>query len=328
MVYAEPDRDRFSLADSGAAPRLGVVIPAHDEETVIDRCLSTLLADARPGEFDVLVVANGCADRTATVARGFGVRVIEIAEPGKANAVALGDRHVHCFPKLFLDADVELDSGSARALAQALQRPGALAAAPNVRYCMDGVSAAARSAHRVHATLMAGRRSLAGNGVYGVSRDGHSRIFPLPTVIADDGWVDRSFDPDEREILPGATSVVRPARTVRALLRRRVRVRLGNRQLDAAGRPEHREPFRLATLAELVADGRVGWRDAAVYVGVVLADRVLTWWRRHDSHVGWGTDVTSRASRPTGAGAAGVSVPIQLVAAPEAEPAPLRVQQM
>ena len=45
-----------------------IVIAAHNEETVIGRCLDTLLADAHPGEFDVTVVANGCSDRTAEVA--------------------------------------------------------------------------------------------------------------------------------------------------------------------------------------------------------------------------------------------------------------------
>ena len=32
-----------------------IVIAAHNEETVIGRCLDTLLADAHPGEFDVTV---------------------------------------------------------------------------------------------------------------------------------------------------------------------------------------------------------------------------------------------------------------------------------
>ena len=57
---------------------ISVVIPAHDEEAVVGRCLAALLDGARPGELDVVVVCNGCTDATADIARGFGrgVRVV------------------------------------------------------------------------------------------------------------------------------------------------------------------------------------------------------------------------------------------------------------
>nr|BFE85750.1 hypothetical protein GCM10020093_083510 [Planobispora longispora] len=45
-----------------------VVIPAHNEEGVLRRCLDGLLAGTEPGELDVVVVANACTDRTADVA--------------------------------------------------------------------------------------------------------------------------------------------------------------------------------------------------------------------------------------------------------------------
>ena len=44
---------------------ISVVIAAHDEESVLPRCLRALLDAAGPGEFEVFVVANGCTDRTA-----------------------------------------------------------------------------------------------------------------------------------------------------------------------------------------------------------------------------------------------------------------------
>ncbi len=43
-----------------------VVIPAHNEARGIRRCLSALLDSARPGEFEIVVVANGCIDETAS----------------------------------------------------------------------------------------------------------------------------------------------------------------------------------------------------------------------------------------------------------------------
>ncbi|MFD2356325.1 hypothetical protein ACFSTC_54245 [Nonomuraea ferruginea] len=76
-----------------------------------------------------------------------------------------------------------------------------------------------------------------------LTEEGHRRVFPLPDVISDDGYVDGSFTGGERVVVTEARSVVRPARTVRAHLARRVRVRQGNRQL---ARPR---PARLARCA-------------------------------------------------------------------------------
>src|SRR4051794_10857255 len=54
-------------------PIASIVIPAHNEEAVLARCLRVLLAGSQPGELDVIVVANACTDRTAEIAREAGV---------------------------------------------------------------------------------------------------------------------------------------------------------------------------------------------------------------------------------------------------------------
>ena len=57
---------------SGPAPRarLVVLVPAHDEEVLIGRCLQHLLAQDHPAELRrIVVVADNCTDRTAELAR-------------------------------------------------------------------------------------------------------------------------------------------------------------------------------------------------------------------------------------------------------------------
>jgi glycosyltransferase involved in cell wall biosynthesis len=276
------------------SPLVSIVIPAHNEEAVIAANLRRLLADTAPGEFDVIVVPNACHDRTADIARAEGVRVIESSMPGKVPAIRLGDDACLTFPRIYLDADVELSSGSVRALVAAVSQAGLLAAAPVPVLDLTGVGGVARRMHRVHEALVAPSRALAGVGVYVLTEPGHARVFPMPDVISDDGWVHNTFTPAERVVVPAAVSRVRPARTVRSHLRRRVRVRLGNRQLAELGRTAPQGRLGLGSLVALVRRRAVSPLDAGCYAGVQFADRVLTRLRK-DQPIAWAADATTRA---------------------------------
>ncbi|ACZ83675.1 glycosyltransferase [Streptosporangium roseum] len=287
-----PDRGR----PGGRQPVVSVVVPAHNEEAVVANGLRRLLAGTSPGEFDVVVVANACSDRTAEVARQAGVRVIETPVPGKAGALRLGDETCRTFPRVYLDADVELDAESVRALVAAAGRPGVLACAPVPAWDLAGVGWFTRRMHKVHDQLIAPFRALAGVGVYVLTEQGHARVFPLPDVISDDGWVHGAFAPHERAVVSEARSLVRPARTVSAHLNRRVRVRLGNRQLAELGRSAAEGRLRLSSLAALVAGRKVSPLDAGCYLTVLLMDRTLTRMRAsRGSGIQWGTDTGSRS---------------------------------
>jgi glycosyltransferase involved in cell wall biosynthesis len=74
--------------------RISVAVFAHNEARRILRCLDSLRAAAEGISLDVIVLANGCRDHTAAVARAWvpgpdadiSVRVAEIARGDKANA--------------------------------------------------------------------------------------------------------------------------------------------------------------------------------------------------------------------------------------------------
>ena len=90
-VPADDARDRASVAeptrDSSPAPIVGVavVVPARDEQELIERCLASVaearrrLAEERPeARVVVVVVADGCTDDTVRLARAVpGVTVLE-----------------------------------------------------------------------------------------------------------------------------------------------------------------------------------------------------------------------------------------------------------
>jgi glycosyltransferase involved in cell wall biosynthesis len=256
-------------------PVVSVVIPAHNEEAVLGRGIERILAGIAPLELDLVVVANACTDRTAEIARGFGARVIETSIEGKANALRLGDPACLWFPRLYIDADVEVTGEAVRELVSTLSRPGVLACAPEPAWDLPGVPSIVRRVLLVHEALVGSRRGLAGAGVYGLSAEGHARVFPLPNVVADDEWANRMFHRSERIVVREARSVVRPPRSLGAYLRRRVRVRLGNRQLVALGLPSADGYLELDALCSLVASRSVGPLDAFCYLGMKIAERVL-----------------------------------------------------
>lgn len=272
-----------------------MVIPAHNEASVLGRGLTTLLRGAEPGELEVIVVANACSDATADVARAQGVRVIETPIPGKPNALRLGDEAATAFPRLYLDADVDVDIESVRALVDTVSRPGVLATSPVPRYDLTGVRRSARRLHRVHDLLMADRRGLAGAGAYCLDETGHARVAPFPDVISDDGYVHRSLAPGEQVVTTDASSVVRPAATFGAVLRRRVRVRQGNQELDARGLPLAEGRLRLGSLVGLLRTRSISPLDAGCYLAMLGADRLQVRWRKvRGTEVSWGRDASSR----------------------------------
>jgi hypothetical protein len=284
-----------------ALPIASIVIPAHNEEMVLARNLELLLGPTAAGEFDVVVVPNGCSDRTAEVARDAGVRVVETPISGKAHALRLGDAACVTFPRIYLDADVELSAAAARALVAACNDPAVLACAPEPILDLTGTGWFVRRVHKVHEKLIASRRGLAGAGAYVLTRRGHGRAFPIPDVISDDGWVHGSFAPDERVVVRQAQSVVRPAGTVRTHLNRRLRVRRGNRQLVALGRAAPEGPLRAGGLVGLIRARQASPVDAFCYLAMLSLDRFATATRRRQD-VGWGTDGSTRLPAKVGSG--------------------------
>ncbi|GAA1822164.1 glycosyltransferase [Microlunatus capsulatus] len=276
-----------------------VVIAAHDEAAVIERCLEGLRANG-PG-LDVVVVANGCADDTADRARRAGARVLELAAPGKAAALDAGDAVASSFPRLYLDADIVVPSGGVAALVAALGQPdGVLAAVPSRRVDVSGRPLLVRAYFAVNGRLPAYRDGLFGRGLIAVSDRGRSRFTGFPRMVADDLFLDSLFGPEEKRTVTSVVVVVEAPRRSRDLLRRLVRVRRGNAAMRRAGvkglvtatiRPADRWAWWgvVRTRPQL-------WPSAAVYVGITTA--AALWARMTPGAKGWARDDSTRGSSP------------------------------
>lgn len=253
---------------------ISIIIPAYNEEQVIDRCLRSLLDGARPGELELIVACNGCTDRTSERARAFGpsVRVIEIERASKTAALNAADSVATGFPRIYVDADVVLPLGSVRKIATSLQRNGALLASPVAITETAHSSAPVRAFYDVFMRLPY-NKVMVGTGVYALSKQGRERFGEFPSIISDDGYVRSRFAPHERIAVEDAAVKVYAPRTFSDCIRIKTRSRLGLYQLRSAyPHQDNADPKRpLAILRSLPWGIGLPWR-----VGVYLVVNVLT----------------------------------------------------
>jgi hypothetical protein len=125
-------KDESHLGSPQSAASAKVLIPAHDEERVLERTLVSLFSGSDLERDDVLVVAHNCSDRTSQIARAHQVGVLEVedgGEGGKPRALAAGLASFADDPPdvvVTLDADCTIEGGAIELLASAAhhhQRP-------------------------------------------------------------------------------------------------------------------------------------------------------------------------------------------------------------
>jgi hypothetical protein len=247
---------------------------------------------------DIIVVPNGCTDGTAEVAASFGppVRVLSIPVPSKREALRVGDEAARDFPRLYVDADVELGAEDVRALAAALRAPGALAASPRREMGISGSPWPVRWYYEVWTRLPEVRAGLFGRGVIGVSVTGHQRLGGLPPLMSDDLAVSLAFAPDERIVVPDARVVVHAPRTLGDLVRRRARVATGVTELErVASAPPSTARTRPTDLLAIIGREPRMAPQLAVFLAVTVLARLRAGraTRRHDYST-WLRDESSR----------------------------------
>jgi cellulose synthase/poly-beta-1,6-N-acetylglucosamine synthase-like glycosyltransferase len=87
-----------------------VVVPAYNAETTLAECLKSLdQLDYPRDHYEVIVVDNASADRTAEIARGFPVKLVTEQQQGAASARNRGVREATGEIIAFIDSDCVVD---------------------------------------------------------------------------------------------------------------------------------------------------------------------------------------------------------------------------
>lgn len=277
--------------------RGSIVIPAHNEEQLLPVCLAALAGQPGIAGLEIVVVVNGSSDRSAAVAREAAATlpslvVLETPVPGKANALNLGDAQATLFPRIYLDADIELSPGTVGHLITALDTDQPRVASPAIRFDTADSDALVRHYYAVYRRLPYVASGLIGLGIYAVSEAGRRRFDTFPDLMADDLFVQRLFAPEERLTVAGEF-LVRAPRRWRDLVAVRTRAARGAQELADAPPIEGMDAETTSNassraLVDLVRqDPRIA-PSALAYVGITLAARLAsrrspTRWHRDES---------------------------------------------
>jgi glycosyltransferase involved in cell wall biosynthesis len=287
-----------------AVPPFSVIIPAHNEEEVIGRCLTALYegapADAMP---EVIVAANGCSDRTVAIVREMAPQSMVLDLPPGSKVIAMNEanRLATVSPRFFLDADVQCTYASLAATADALREEGIMAASPALRMDLSRCDNWVRSYYRVWLTQPYVADRLVGSGLFGLSAEGLAVIGEIPPTFADDTWVRTRFSYEQRRNISqdarGAPVyfIVSPPRTRADLVKIEARRRIGSEQvLNLYPSPHNGRINRLDNLRDALTNGAsIG--DVAVYVGrKAVALRRYRWNKLRGKTPVWVRDVNAR----------------------------------
>lgn len=294
------------LAPRVPAPLCSVVMPAHDEAAVLRERLGSLVGSLPPGSVEVVLVANGCSDDTADVARTIpGVRVLELTEASKTAALNAGDRAATRLPRIYLDADIRISGAALLRLAAVLDTDRPVVAAPVIDFDLSSSSWAVRAFFSLFRVLPYVGDGLVGLGVYGLSEAGRRRFGAFPDLVADDLYVQRLFAPEERLTVDASFQVVVPRR-LRDLVAVRTRVARGNRELgeravDLGLAPASSTGGTARALVGEIVRRPYRLPAAVVYVAVTLVARSRA--RRAGAGAVWERDSSSRSPLGAAAGA-------------------------
>ena len=123
-----PQRSKRTT-EKGPRPKVAVLIPAHNEQFVIEQTLRTLLPTLSDND-RVVVVADNCDDETVQIAQQAGTTVIERNDTerrGKAYALEFGVRYLEQDPPdvvVVIDADCFVEPDTIDTISRMAHRMG------------------------------------------------------------------------------------------------------------------------------------------------------------------------------------------------------------
>jgi len=122
LIYLIPMRKSKKM---NFFPNLSIILPAHNEEEVIEDTLKSILNANYPNKREIIVVNDGSTDDTGKVVKKMNkkysqIKLFNLKHQGKAASLSFGMKHAKYDTLIFLDADSSLGKDSLKELVQPL----------------------------------------------------------------------------------------------------------------------------------------------------------------------------------------------------------------
>jgi glycosyltransferase involved in cell wall biosynthesis len=274
-----------------------VIIPAHNEETVIANCIESLLHEAPKNALEIIVVCNGCKDKTSKIAKSFGdkVKVIDTSVSSKSIALNLGNKKAKIFPRFFLDADIELSYKAIRDTVRTLRKSEAHLASLKPTFDLQNRNWKIQSFYKIWELNPYFDGGKVG-GAYALSKKGIERINHFPMITADDEYVRRCFLPKERITVKKHSFIIQTPYSLKMLFNTKRRSHRGNYELNQ--KHKNLKQYKLGALLRFafrIAIRPWRWKYVPVYIGVTTMAKIQGFFDYHTGNLKrWEKDLTSR----------------------------------
>lgn len=212
-----------------------VIIPAHNEANVIERCLTFLTENLGENCAEIIVVCNGCTDDTEQRAARFaGVHVINTSVASKVAALNLGDEVAQYFPIVYMDADITISIKDLMGTIEKMnENTEIMVAAPQLTVDLSRSDMFVKSFYNIWMRLpYFTTGQMVGSGIFILSELGRKRFTVFPNVISDDGYVRSLYQAGERRMIKDYYFTIFAPKTMTDLIKIKTRVRFGNMEVS------------------------------------------------------------------------------------------------
>ena len=211
-----------------------IIIPAHNEERTIIRLLNAIVDCQNQKLAEIIIICNGCTDKTYEVVKeNFpNIRCERMVEASKTKALNRGDEVAQYFPRIYLDADIEVSADTLIEISERIKKNNLLLSAPTMITSLSGCSLIVKLFYSVWLNIAQVKNSYIGCGMFALSKKGRERFAEFPEIISDDYYVCLQFEESERTVFKDLFFIHKAPKNLKSLLNVRVRVVAGNFQLQ------------------------------------------------------------------------------------------------
>jgi glycosyltransferase involved in cell wall biosynthesis len=271
-----------------------VIVPAHNEASVIEACLDSIITQQDVEQ--IIVACNGCTDNTVEIVRKKypDLLCLDIKKPSKTNALNEAEKHSRSFPVYYLDADTRISDNSIVLINQHLATGKSLLAAPTPIIDTSNSSWLVKQYYKIWLTLPYISEGVIGTCSFIISEKGRKRFENFPDVINDDGFVRCCFDGHERANVADAHIYIKAPKTLYSLIKIKTRARLGNMELDTLNLCAKPKQANYSTsLKEKLLSKQFIPTSIYITIAFIIRVRALYQFRKLESYI-WEKDFTSR----------------------------------